>query len=153
MKNSKFIRTIEINDPENIGQVVILDIHRISGGYIGIESSYPEEVANYIANPYEDCELVKLSDPLGSDDEIDPPLEEDELVGFLRILVAVDSTAKLLDEKQRELFYSGIAKKAKLSADRLGVLFGLAKECLDNAALYQFQRVLRDDAKSECKPE
>ncbi len=149
MKNSQYIKTIEIPDTENPGQVIHLDIHKVDGGFIGIDSSFPEEVANYIANPYQDCEFVKLTDSLGNDEEIDPPLEEDELVGFLRILVAIDATSQRLEEKQRELLLSGIAKRAGLTLDRLSVLFGLAKQCLEGAALYQFQKALKDEPKSE----
>jgi hypothetical protein len=149
MKTSKYIKTVEINNPDNPGEVIHLDIHQVDGGFIGIETSFTEEVANYIANPYQDCELVKLKDSIGNDDEIDPPLEEDELVGFLRILVAVDETSQLLDESKRELLLSGIAKRAGLPPDRLSILFGLAKQCLEGAELYQFQRVLRDEPKPE----
>lgn len=149
MKISQYIKTIEISDTDNPGQVIHLDIHKVDGGFIGVETSFTEEVANYIANPYQDCELVKLTDSLGNDEEIDPPLEEDELVGFLRILVAIDRTSQLLDQNQRELLLSGIAKRAGLTLDRLNVLFGLAKQCLDGADLYQFQKVLRDEFKPE----
>lgn len=150
MKSSQYIKTVELHDPDNVGQVIRLDIHRVNGGFLGIDASFTEEVANYVANPYQDCEFVKLTDSLGSDeDDIDPPLEEDELFGFLRILVAIDRTSQLLDEKQRELLLSGIAKRAGLAPDRLSVLFGLARQCLENAALYQFQKVLRDEPSSE----
>lgn len=149
MKTSQYIKTIELMDPDNPGQVVHLDIHRVDGGFIGVDASFSEEVANYIANPYQDCELVKLTDSLGNDDEIDPPLEEDELVGFLRILVAIDRTSQLLDEHQREALLSGIAKRAGLTIDRLSVLFGLANQCLQNIALFQFQKALKDEPRSE----
>lgn len=149
MKSSQYIKTIEIMDPDNPGQVIHLDIHKVDGGFIGVDTSFTEEVANYIANPYQDCELVKLTDPLGNDEEIDPPLEEDELVGFLRILVAIDQASQLLDEKQRELLLSGIAKRAGLAIDRLSVLFGLARQCLGGAAFYQLQKALRDEPKPE----
>jgi hypothetical protein len=149
MKNSQYIKSVEIDDPNHPNQIIRLDIHKIDGGFIGIESSFTEEVANYIANPYQDCELVKLTDSLGNDEDIDPPLEEDELVGFLSILVAIDKTSQMLDEKQRELLFSGIAKRAGLPPDRLNILFGLAKQCLEQSTLYQFQRILRDDPKRE----
>jgi len=145
MKKSVFITTVEINDPRVPGEVINLDIHQVDGGIIGISSDFVDEVANYVANPYADCELVKLTDPAGNDDLPDPPLEEDELVGFLKILVAIDSTSQLLPEEQRNLLLDGIAKRAGLARDRLDVLFGMAKETLDMAALAEFTRVLKED--------
>lgn len=151
MKVSKFIKTITDYNPHNPGEIISLDIHQVDGGFVGIDSSFTEDVANYIANPYEDCQLVKLQDPMGNDDEIDPPLEEDELVGFLKILVALDATSQLLPSDHREALLDGLAKRAKLTRDRLNVLLGLAQGCIENAALFQFQRVLKDGSSNNCQ--
>lgn len=143
MNTATFIKTIEINDPRSPGVTVSLDIYEVEGGFVGVDSSFTEEVANYIANPYAECQLVKLQDPMGNDEEIDPPLEEDELVGFLRILVALDQTSQLLPSESREIMLNGLAKRAGLTRDRLNVLLGLAQQAVESAALFEFQRVLR----------
>lgn len=148
MKKSIFITNTRINDPRNPGEVIDLDIHEVEGGFIGISSDYVDEVANYIANPYVDCQLVKLTDPQGNDDIPDPPLEEDELVGFLKILNALDSTISLLPADQKDVILNGIAKRAGLSRNSIDVLFGMAKETLDMAALSEFTRVLKEDPES-----
>lgn len=145
MKNSVFIRNVEIKDPRNPGEIFHLDIHEVDGGIIGISSDYAEQVANYILNPYEGCQLVKLTDPMGNDEEADPPLEEDEVIGFLKILNGLDSTLALLTAEQRSVILDGIAKRAGLTRDRIDVLLGMAKETLDMAALAEFTRVLKDD--------
>ena len=145
MKNSIFITTARINDPRNPGQVIDLDIHEVDGGVLGISPTFAEEVANYIANPYEDCQLVRLTDPMGNDEIPDPPLEEDELVGFLKILHGLDSTLALLDPAARSIILDGVALRAGLARDRIDVLFGMAKETLDMAALAEFTRVLKED--------
>lgn len=145
MKKSIFITTARINDPRNPGAVIDLDIHEVEGGVIGISADFVEEVANYVANPYADCQLVKLTDPQGNDDIPDPPLEEDELVGFLKILNGLDNTVSLLPVEQRDIILNGIAKRVGLSRDRIDVLLGLAKETLDMAALSEFTRVLKED--------
>lgn len=145
MKTSLFILTVKINDPRNPGDVITLDIHQVDGGIIGISSEYTDEVANYILNPYEGCQLVKLTDPMGGDDAADPPLEEDEVVGFLKILKAFDDTCGLLPEDSKNVILDGISKRAGLSRDRIDVLLGMAKETLDMAALAEFTRVLKED--------
>jgi hypothetical protein len=146
MKKSIFIMTASINDPRNPGTVIELDIHEVEGGIIGISSDFVDEVANYVANPYADCQLVKLTDPQGNDDIPDPPLEEDELVGFLKILSGLDSAVSLLPAEQKDVILNAIAKRANLTRDRIDVLFGMAKETLDMAALSEFTRVLREDS-------
>jgi len=146
MKKSEFILTAQINDPRNPGDVIVLDIHQVDGGIIGISDEYVEDVANYIMNPYESCQLVKLTDPAGNDDTIDPPLEEDETVGFLKILKAFDDTCNLLPDDSRNIILDGISKRAGLPRDRISVLLGMAKETLDMAALAEFSRVLKDDS-------
>jgi len=127
------------------GVVISLDLHQVDGGVIGIACDYSNEVANYILNPYEGCQLVKLADPTGEDEAIDPPLEEDEIVGFLKILKAFDDTCALLSESSRTTIIEGISKRSGLSRDRIEVLLGMAKETLDMAALSEFTRVLKDD--------
>jgi hypothetical protein len=146
MKKSIFILTARINDPRNPGDVIDLDLHEVEGGIIGISNEYVDEVANYIMNPYEGCQLVKLTDPAGNDDIPDPPLEDDETVGFLKILKAFDDTCRLLPEDSRNVILDGISKRAGLSRDRIDVLLGMAKETLDMAALAEFSRVLKDDS-------
>lgn len=145
MEKSIFITNVRINDPRNPGQVINLDIHQVDGGFLGISADFVDEVANYVANPYEDCQLVKLTDPLGNDDIPDPPLDEDELVGFLKILSGLDATLSLLPLDQRSIILDSIAKRARLSRDRIDMLLGMAKETLDMAALSEFTRVLRED--------
>lgn len=148
MKNAKFIKTIEINNPDKPGVTISLDIYEVEGGFVGVDSSFTEEVANYIANPYAECQLVKLPDPIGNDEEIDPPLEEDELCGFLKILVALDQTSQLLEVEQREIMLNGLAKRAGLTRDRLSVLLGLAQQEVESAALFQFLQVLRPEGEN-----
>jgi hypothetical protein len=145
MKTSIFVTTVKIVDPQNPELAIDLDIHKVDGGYVGISPDFSEEVANYIANPYEECQLVKLEDPQGNDNDLDPPLEEDELVGFLKILNAIDKTLSLLPVDQRDIMLDGIAKRAGLSRDRIEVSFGMAKETLDMAALREFTRVLQNE--------
>lgn len=145
MKISTFVTTVSVSDPRFPGKVFFLDIHQVDGGIIGISNDYADEVANYILNPYEGCQLVKLADPTGDDAAVDPPLEEDEVVGFLKILKAVDDTCNLLNEDARKVILDGISKRAGLSRDRIDVLLGMAKETLDMAALAEFTRVLKDD--------
>jgi hypothetical protein len=72
------------------------------------------------------------------------------LVGFLRILVALDKTSQLLEAEQREVMLNGLAKRAGLTRDRLNILLGLAQQEVESAALFQFQRVLRpNDSEAE----
>ena len=148
MKTAKLVKMVDINHPEYPGTVISLNIYDVEGGYVGVDSSFTDEVANYIANPYAECQLVKLPDPIGNDDEIDPPLEEDELVGFLRILVAFDSTIQLLPVEQQEIIMNGLAKRSGLSRDRLSVLLGLARQEIDSIALFQFVQVLKPESEN-----
>mgnify|MGYP003418161521 CR=1 FL=1 len=145
MEKSIFIKTVSIDDPRNTGDAIDLDIHQIEGGFIGISSDFVEQVANYIMNPYEGCQLVKLSSPDGNDDELDPPIEEDETIGFLMILKAFDDTCSLLPKESRETILDGIAKRSGLGRKNVDLLLGMAKETLDMAALARFTRVLQDD--------
>jgi len=148
MKTAKLVKTIEINHPEYPGTVISLNIYEVEGGYVGVDSSFTDEVANYIANPYAECQLVKLPDPIGNDEEIDPPLEEDELVGFLRILTAFDSTIQLLPVEQQEIIMNGLAKRSGLARDRLSVLLGLARQEVASAALFQFVKALKPESEN-----
>jgi hypothetical protein len=143
MVKSAYITTIKVNDHRNPGQTIDLDIHQLDGGIIGIESAYTEEIGNHIANPYHDCQVVLLSDPQGGDVEPDPPLEDDELVGFLKILVGIDAGIQKLQPENRPKFLSGLSKLTALSVDRLDFLFGLAKGEVESLAFEGMRRALQ----------
>lgn len=143
MKISTFVSEVDVNDPRFPGRVVRLHIHEVDGGFIGINDDYCETVANYILNPYRGCQIVKL-DEQGGDEAVDPPLEEDEVFGFLKILKAFEDTCNLLSVDSKNIILDGISKRTGLSRDRIDVLLGMAKETLDMAAMTEFTRVLKD---------
>jgi hypothetical protein len=66
MKTSKYITSVTLNDNHNPGQIITLNVHQIDGGYIGIDSNFIEEVANYIINPYVEDDMVQIVDPENS---------------------------------------------------------------------------------------
>lgn len=130
MKISQFVTNITINDSNNPGQIISLNVHQIDGGYIGIDTNFTEEVANYIINPYEECELVKLVDSDGNDEEFDPPLSDDTIIGFLRILKAIDYVVQRHENLNRFNFRILVANAAKMSVDEYDVYLGLAQAFL-----------------------
>lgn len=140
MVKSTHIISAQINDPRRPGSVITLDIHEVPGGIIGIQPDYAEQVSNHVMNPYEDCQIVLLSDPEGGDDEPDPPMDEDELVGFLKIINAVDVNISRMEGSNRSVFLSGMAKLSGISVDRLEVLFGLADKAIKEIQQDAFER-------------
>ncbi len=143
MKNSQYIKTIDFTDPEDPNKIVQLDVHKLNDNYVAIESSFSETVANYILNPYEDCELIKLADPQGNDDVLDPPVEEDELIGFLKIIVMLDKISHSNEVQNRDVLLSSLAKKTGLETGQLEFLFGLARNVLEDVDKVAFQRFLK----------
>jgi len=153
MVKSVYITTVQVNDHRNPGQTISLDVHELEGGFIGIESAYSEEIGNHIANPYHDCQIALLSDPQGGENEPDPPLEEDELVGFLKIIVGIDAGIAKLQPDNRPTFLSGLSKLTGLTTDRLDFLFGLAKGEIESLAFESMRNVLRSDEGSSREDE
>jgi hypothetical protein len=145
MNKSVYITTAQVNDPRNPGVVIDIELHEIEGGIIGIQPDYIDEVANYIANPYHDCQIVLLTGPTSAGLHPDPDLDEDELCGFLRIIAAVDTVVTKLDVDKRPAFMSGISKISGLPEDQVELLFGLAKKTVDDLALDQMTAALTDD--------
>lgn len=129
MKNSEYIKTISINNPKNPGEKITLAIHSVDGGYVGVDANYIDEVANYIINPFEECDFVKLTDPMGSDDELDPPLREDAILGFVRLLAAFDDVSNSELFLRQEILRH-VQERSKMSSDEVSMLLGMAKEIL-----------------------
>lgn len=127
MKNSEYIKTISINNPKNPGEKITLAIHQIDGGYVGIDANYIDEVANYIVNPFDKCGFVKLTDPMGNDEDVDPPLRDDVILGFVRLLAAFDSVMSESFSSREEMLAT-IFGRSKLSSDEVSVLLGMAKD-------------------------
>jgi len=96
---------------------------------MGIDTNYVDEVANYIINPFQECEFVKIDDNMSDDDLIDPPLAEDALLGFVRLLVAFDETFDQ-DEFSRKEKIDQILAKTNMTSDQVSMLLGLAKSVL-----------------------
>ena len=132
MKNSEYIKTISINDPRHPGEKIVLAIHQLDGGYIGVDTNYIDEVANYLINPFEECEFVKLTDPMGNDDEIDPPLNEDIIFCFLNMLVAFDDATQH-DSASKEQLLQRVSAFTQLNSDQVSYLLGIAREFLGAA--------------------
>lgn len=143
MNNSTFIVTAEINDPRFPGEKIILDIHEIEGGTLGIDPSYSEEIANYILNPYEECSFVKLSDSMDSDDILDPPIKEDEIYCFLKMLSSLDEIFSQLKEEDKNNILDILSKKTGFSRDKIDFHFGLSKNSLEAIALEEAKKALR----------
>jgi hypothetical protein len=133
MKISKFITNVTLNDNNSPGQIISLNVHQIDGGYIGIDTNFTEEVANYIINPYEECDFVKIVDPDGNDDTIDPPLTEDTIAGYLRVLVAMDTAINRMDSLAKLQMKMNVAHLAGISYDELEILIGSAQVFLDKS--------------------
>lgn len=137
MKSSKFITNITLNDNNKPGQIISLNVHEIDGGYIGIDTNFTEEVANYIINPYEECDIVKLTDVDGADEELDPPLDDDTIVGYLRVLVAMDAVANRMSSLAKLEFKTSVAQMAGLSYDELEISIGSAQVFLAKSDEYK----------------
>ena len=129
MKISKFITNITINDNDYPGQIINLNVHHISGGYVGIDTNYLDEVANYITNPYEAPDFVQLRD--SSDDKLDPPLNEHLMVGLMKTVVALDEIVQSLDSLQRLTLKAKFFGQKKLSLDEYEIFVGMARNFLD----------------------
>lgn len=132
MKISKFITNITLNDVESPGQVITLTVHQIDGGYIGIDTNYTDEVANYIYNPYADIDLVKLVDPDSTETKSDPSLKEDTIVNLLQILLTLLEELGKLDSYPKLSLRCAIAQRLKIGLAELDILLDKAQVFVAN---------------------
>jgi hypothetical protein len=127
MKISKFITNITLNDVESPGQIITLAVHQIDGGYIGIDTNYTDEVANYIYNPYADIDLVKLVDPDSAETKSDPSLKEDTIVNLLQILLTLLEELGKLDSYPKLSLRCAIAQRIKSGLAEVDFLIDIAQ--------------------------
>lgn len=126
MKISKFITNVTLNDNINPGQIITLAVHQVEGGYIGIDTNYTDEVANYIFNPYADIDLVRLVETDSGESKNDPGLKEDTIVCLLHILMSMLEQLGKLDSYPKLSCRMAIAQKMKMSLDELDILLDKA---------------------------
>ena len=133
MKTSTFITNISLNDTDSPGQIINLNVHKIDGGYIGIDTNYTEEVANYIINPYSDIDMVKLIEADADDIKIDPNLKEDTFVCLMKALMAMCDEINLLPSLPRLETRYRIASRLRMSLDELDILLYKAQAFVDKS--------------------
>lgn len=141
MRTSTFVTSVVCNDPNQPGCTIDLSVHQIDGGYIGIDSNYIDEVANYIVNPYQSTQIIKLCDNSSYDEASDPSTDEDTFYGFLKLLSAVDVALLKSSRYDRELVLSDLETMSGIRVDQIQVLLGIAKQTLDEMEI--------DDASGE----
>ena len=130
MKSSSFITTVSLNDPDNPGTIINLSVHAIDGGYIGIDSNFIGEVANYIINPYQTTQLIRLNDGASDDETYDPPTDDDTYYGFVKLLHSFDVALSRGTDYDRKLIMDEVERTSGIPADQIDVLLGFAQQIL-----------------------
>jgi hypothetical protein len=135
IEKSTYISSVSFMDPAS-GSICLLDVHQIPGGYIGIDPSFIENVGNYIVNPFEETNFVLLTDNEGTDDAaLEPPIEEDDIFGFMLLVDSFRSVfenKEIISEELRNSILKQISEKSGLTEDRVEVLMGLARNSVEN---------------------
>ena len=73
----------------------------------------------------------------GADEELDPPLDDDTIVGYLRVLVAMDAVANRMSSLAKLEFKTSVAQMAGLSYDELEISIGSAQVFLAKSDEYK----------------